>query len=74
MLNKSKRLQRIAKIEEEKTEKAELNNQIFQQKKEVEDLKNELLQAEENCHDVEKNRDLLANFWWKVIDDQGKPI
>ena len=41
----------------------------------MEDLKNELLQAEENCHDAEKNRDLLAKLYdEKVIDDQGKPI
>ena len=68
-------MQHFAKIEEEKTEKEELNNQVFQLKKEVDDLKNELLLAEENNHDVEKNRDLLAQLYEnKIIDDKGKPI
>ena len=68
-------MQHLAKIEEEKTEKEELNNQVFQLKKEVDDLKNELLLAEENNHDAEKNRDLLAQLYEnKIIDDKGKPI
>ena len=65
----------MAKIEEEKAGKDEMNYQIYQLKREVEDLKNELLLAEQSKNEAEKNKEILAQlFENNIIDGEGKPI
>ena len=65
----------MAKIEEDKKEKEEFNNQVYQLKREVEDLKAELVLAEQNKYEAEKNKEMLSQLYENnIIDEDGKPI
>ena len=65
----------MAKIEEEKAGKDEMNYQIYQLKREVEDLKNELLLAEQSKNQADKNKEILAQLYeHNIIHREVKPI
>ena len=75
LLNRKRKFQRLAKAEEDKTEKEEMNYQLYQLKKQVDELKDKLKSAAFDRFEAEKNRDILGRLHDEnLIDKDGKPV
>ena len=72
LLNRERKFQRLAKVEEDKTEKEEMNYQL---KKQVEELKDELNSTEFDRFKIGMNRDILGRLYDEnLIYKDGKPV
>ena len=71
-MNRERKFQNLAKAEEDKTKKEEMN---YRPKKQVEELKDEQKSAEYDRFEAEKNWDILGRLNDEnLIDKDVKPI